>query len=252
MLFAACFPACISESWTASAAGILIVILFRSDRLMNAATPCRVLIVDDHQLFRNGLAELIGAEPGLTVVGEAQDAPTALEQFQQLRPNLTTLDISLAKGNGLELIGQFKRLDPDAFVLVISMFDEATYADRAIQAGAQGYVCKQAPNEQILEAIRTVRRPGIYLSPPAMDRLLHRSVKSTVGATEAPEVQLSTRELQIFTMIGQGQTTQRIAQQLNLANSTVETYRERIKGKLNLANGAELTRQAILWTLQNG
>jgi DNA-binding NarL/FixJ family response regulator len=222
-----------------------------STSVMDAETLCRVLIVDDHQLFRNGLAELINSDPEVTVVGEATDAQQALEKFEQLRPHLVTLDISLAKGNGLELIYKFKELDPSVAVLVVSMFDEGTYADPAIKAGATGYVCKQASNDQIMEAVRTVRRQGIYLSQPAMNRMLQRTVHSQTGKEIAPESQLSTRELQIFTLIGQGETTQKIAKQLFLAPSTVETYRERIKNKLNLASGAELTRRAILWTLHN-
>jgi DNA-binding NarL/FixJ family response regulator len=217
---------------------------------MDSENLCRVLIVDDHQLFCNGLAELLNSEPGLEVVGQATDAQQAIDQFLELRPQLVTLDISLAKGNGLELIGRFKEIDPDAVVLVVSMFDETTYADSAIKAGAAGYVCKQASNEQILDAIHTVRRQGVYLSQSGMNRVLHRG-GAAGGASVSPETQLSTRELQIFTLIGQGETTQKIARQLYLAPSTVETYRERIKNKLNLANGAELTRKAILWTLHH-
>lgn len=218
---------------------------------LDAESPCGVLIVDAHQLFRNGLAGLINSDPEVTVVGEATDEQQALEKFKQLRPHLVTLEISLAKGNGLELINKFKELDPSVAVLVVSMIDEGTYADSAIKAGATGYVCKQASNEQIMEAVRTVRRQCIYLSQPAMNRMLQRTVNSHSGGDIAPESQNSTRELQIFTLIGQGETTQKIAKQLFLAPSTVETYRERIKNKLSLASGAELTRKAILWTLHN-
>jgi DNA-binding NarL/FixJ family response regulator len=143
-----------------------------------------------------------------------------------------------------------KAIDPAVLVLVVSMFDEAIYADRAIAAGAAGYLCKQATNQEIVEAVQSIRSHGMYLSRPMMERVLRRKGGSKAHVADSEEAQLSTRELQIFSLIGQGETTQKIAQQLNLAPSTVETYRERIKTKLNLANGAELTRRAILWMLR--
>jgi len=223
---------------------------FRAAPGHGIASECRALIVDDHQLFRNGLSELLSTQPGVTVCGEAGEFHEALEKFQALKPNFVMVDISLAKGNGLDLVERLKTLDPNVSVLVVSMFDEAVYADRAIAAGASGYLCKQAPNEEVLRAVQTVRNNGMYLSQPMMERLLRRKSGSKALVADSEEKQLSTRELQIFSLIGQGETTQRIAQHLNLSPSTVETYRERIKNKLDLANGAELTRRAILWMMR--
>ena len=211
----------------------------------------RALIVDDHELFRDGLKELIDSEADITVCGEAADSHEALEKFRELRPNLVTVDISLSKGDGLDLIARLKAIDPNVLILVVSMFEEAVYADRAIAAGATGYVCKQSANQKILDALRAVRRNTIYLSDTALNRHVQRSVGKQQAPVRPEEEQLSTRELQIFVLIGKAHTTQQIAQLLNLSPSTVETYRERIKGKLNLANGTELTHRAITWTLHN-
>ncbi|WP_254509388.1 response regulator transcription factor [Anatilimnocola floriformis] len=201
----------------------------------------RVLIVDDHQLFRNGLRELLSAEPDLEVCGEAADVATGLASFQSLRPNLVTIDISLSKENGLHLVEQIRVIEPKTAILVLSMYDAAVYANRALAAGAAGYVCKQSTNQEILEALRMAKRSREY---PA-------NRKSSVVESQNEESQLSARELEIFTLIGQGDNTQKIAQKLELSPSTIETYRERIKAKLNLANGSELTHRAILWFMQH-
>ena len=215
------------------------------------ASTWRVLVADDHELYRNGLTELIRSDPELEICAEAENLSDALEQFRAHKPNLVIVDISLAKGNGLDLVERIKTTDPATVVLVISMFDERVYADRAIAAGASGYVCKQAPNSEILAALHTVKRHGIYVSQLVMDRLLSRKKGPIAPGTSLEEERLSKRELQIFTLIGQGETTQKISRQLYLSPSTVETYRERIKTKLNLANGSELTRRAILWMLRS-
>lgn len=217
-----------------------------------ALSVWRVLVVDDHELFRDGLTELISTEPDISVCGEAGTVTEAIEKFRAMQPQLVIVDIALAKGNGLDLVERIKAIDPAAIVLVLSMFDESVYADRAIAAGASGYVCKQAPNEEILNALRTVKRQGMYVSQVVMERLLSRKKGVPTSPGNSPEEELlSSRELQIFSLIGQGETTQKIARQLNLAASTVETYRERIKTKLNLSNGTELTRRAILWMLRS-
>lgn len=207
----------------------------------------RVLIVDDHELFRTGLRELLSRDADVEVVGEAANAHDAVERFRELQPNLVITDISLADGDGLQIVERIKAIDPNTFVLVISMFDEEVFADRAIAVGASGYICKQATNAELLEALRTLRRSGLYISPSVTQRMVQRGTPSGTALSE--ENLLSTRELQIFTMIGQGLTTQQVAQRLHLSTSTIETYRERIKGKLNLASGAELTRRAIVWLM---
>jgi DNA-binding NarL/FixJ family response regulator len=210
-----------------------------------------VLIVDDHQLFRNGLKDLLSTEPNVEICGEASDFGAALELLRSTSPDLVTVDISLAAGNGLDLVERIKCASPSTAVLVISMYDEAVYSDRALSAGASGYVCKQAKNDDILDAVRTVRSKGVYLSQQSIERLMRRGAKGDGGIARPEADVLSARELEILTLIGQGQSTQSIAKKLHLAVSTIETYRERIKEKLGLANAAELTRHAILWVMQH-
>lgn len=211
----------------------------------------RALIVDDHQLFRNGLRELLEDEPDVEVCAEAAEISEALAAFEREKPNLVTIDISLTDGNGLSLVERIKRQSPAITILVLSMYDEGIYADRAIAAGASGYVCKQSTNEEIRRALRTVLKGEVYLSPAVMQRLLLRKSPQVGGGQLFHEARLSNRELEILTLIGQGSTTQGIATKLHLSVSTIETYRERLKTKLQLANGAELTRHAILWLMSH-
>jgi DNA-binding NarL/FixJ family response regulator len=201
----------------------------------------RVLIVDDHQLFRNGLRELLSAQADIEVCGEAADVAGGLEKFRTLLPSLVTIDISLSKESGLHLVEQIRVLAPKTVILVLSMYDAAVFSSRALAAGASGYVCKQSTNQEILAALRTATRA----------QAIPHSRSSPAAVSFAEESQLSARELEIFTLIGHGDTTQKIGQKLNLAASTIETYRERIKSKLKLENGAELTHRAILWVMHH-
>jgi DNA-binding NarL/FixJ family response regulator len=211
----------------------------------------RTLLVDDHELFRDGLRELLENEPDIEICGEAESEEDAYQQFQAVGADLVIVDINLASGQGLELASRIKALRPVAIVLVLSMYDDRVYAERALAAGASGYVCKQSTNNEIMDAVRTVKNGQIYVR----DEILQRILSQKVGKKPAPlgreSDQLSDRELQVFTMIGKGRTTHSIAAELHLAVSTVETYRERLKTKLNLESGAELTRRAILWVIQN-
>lgn len=208
----------------------------------------RIVVIDDHSLFRNGLRDLYTAEPGVEVVGEAGDVDEGLRLVRELRPDLVTVDIVLGAGDGLRLVEKIRAEFPQTAVLVISMYDDGVFADRAVAAGAAGYLCKQASVNEMREALRIVRKKGIYFSHQAMERLVKRGPHES-RPTASEESQLSTRELQIFTFLGQGETTQSIATKLQLSPSTVETYRERIKTKLNIGNGSELVRRAILWVM---
>jgi DNA-binding NarL/FixJ family response regulator len=224
-------------------------------KTQNDATPTsqktwRTLIVDDHPLFRDGLRELLENEPGIEICGEAESEDEAFELFRQTDADLVTVDISLAAGHGLNLVSRIKKARPSTVVLVLSMFDDRVYAERALATGAAGYVCKQATNQQLIAAFRTVRQGEIYLSEDIFQQVLQRKLAPKFSADKPETEQLSRRELQIYTMIGQGRTTHQIATELHLAVSTVETYRERLKSKLGLASGAELTRHAILWVTQ--
>jgi DNA-binding NarL/FixJ family response regulator len=212
----------------------------------------RALVVDDHELFRDGLRELLGDLPGIEICGEAEQEDDAFEQFRTKNPELVTVDISLESGHGLSLVSRIKALRPSTVVLVLSMYDDRVYAERALAAGASGYVCKQSTNKEIIDAVRTVLDGEIYVRDDILQRILMQKVGKKPPDLGAESEQLSDRELEVFTLIGQGRTTHAIAKELNLAVSTVETYRERLKVKLKLDSGSELTRRAILWLLQNG
>lgn len=217
---------------------------------VNGPKRYRVLIVDDHPIVRRGLADLIAREPDLEVCGEASDAAEALSQLDTARPDVAVIDMSLRGGHGLELIGQIKAKDERVKMLVSSMHDELLFAERSLRAGAMGYIPKQEPTENLIEAIREVVRGGVYLTPRMSNRLLHHVVGGK-PLDENPITGLSNRELEVFEMIGQGLTTQQIAQRLHLSAKTVETHREKIKGKLNLKNSSELSRRAVQWALEN-
>jgi len=212
----------------------------------------RVLIVDDHPIVRKGLAGLIREEPDLEVCGEAADATEALALVEKLAPDLVLVDLSLKSGHGIELIKQVKSVRPGIRMLVSSMHDESLYAERALRAGAMGYVNKQEATESIVEAIRRVLKGQIFLSPRMTERVLRRMV-DTGGRIDRSAIEgLSDRELTVFECIGRGLTTRQIAESLSIGVKTVETYRESIKAKLHLANYAELSRRAVHWVLERG
>src|SRR5690349_484950 len=211
----------------------------------------RAVIVDDHPIFRRGLRELLETVPGVEVCAEAQDEESGLKAFVDTQANFATVDISLSAGHGLNLVSRLKRANPAAVVVVISMFDDRVYAERALAAGASGYICKQCDSSELINALRTVSKGELYVNESTLQELIRRRVSTAAADRQAAHGQLSGRELQIFTLIGQGRSTHQIADELNLAVSTVETYRERLKSKLNLTTGAELTRHAILWLMQN-
>jgi DNA-binding NarL/FixJ family response regulator len=211
----------------------------------------RAVIVDDHPIFRRGLRELLETVAQVEVCAEAQDEESGIRAFIDTRANFATVDISLSSGHGLNLVSRMKKANPAAVVLVISMFDDRVYAERALAAGASGYVCKQCEGGELINALKTVSNGEFYVNEELLQELLKRRVSAPLNHPPVDHEHLSGRELQIFTLIGQGRTTHQIADSLKLAVSTVETYRERLKSKLKLASGAELTRHAILWLMQN-
>lgn len=211
----------------------------------------RVLIVDDHPVVRRGLAELIADEPDLEICGQAADVQEALRLVDATHPDVVVCDISLQAGNGIELIEQIKARDERVKTLVSSMHDESLFAERALRAGAMGYINKQEPSERVIAAIRGVLSGQVVLSP----RMSNRMLQSVVGGEtldQDPIGTLSNRELEVFELIGQGLTTKKIAGRLHLSPKTIETHREKIKTKLNLGNSTELTRRAVQWVLENG
>lgn len=208
----------------------------------------RVFIVEDHPITRAGLTAIINREQDLTVCGEADDAPTALSSITSARPSVLVTDISLKTSNGIELIKNVLALMPNLSILAMSMHDERVYAERALRAGARGYLMKKEATEHILPAIRTIIGGGIYLSE-LMQKNLLASLLSQGKKEEAdfPLDTLSDREIEVFQLIGNGFTTKEIARRLKLSPKTIDSYREHLKIKLNLKNGAGLLRHAIRW-----
>ena len=211
----------------------------------------RVLLVDDHPIVRQGLAELISRQADLTICGEAGDVHEAFTLIAKLRPDMAVIDVSLKDASGLELIKTLKVQDPNLPLLVLSMHDESLYAERALRAGALGYVMKQEASHKIVDAIRCVLKGEMVVSDAIKARLLRHLVQGQAAASGFPIERLSDRELQVFQLIGNGFATSQIARKLCLSIKTIETYRENLKQKLDLKGGAELLQQAIVWTQNN-
>jgi len=207
----------------------------------------RILIVDDHPVVREGLVRQINREADLTVCAEAGNASQALSAAEQAKPDLVLADINLPGRSGLELIRDIRAVNPKLPVLVLSMHDETVFAERVLRAGGRGYVSKQAGGDKLLEAIRCVLGGKIYVSAAVSTRLLDSLSGKHPAATASPVEQLTDRELEVFTLIGQAKETKQIAQRLNMSVKTVEAHRAAIKRKLKLKTGPELTRHAVLW-----
>jgi DNA-binding NarL/FixJ family response regulator len=208
----------------------------------------KIILVEDHPIVRQGLAQIINLQPDLEVVGEADGPGGALDLMRTGRPDLMVLDVSLPKGNGLELIKQIKAECPRLATLVVSMHDETLYAERALRAGASGYVMKKEPSAVILSAIRSVLDGAVYLSERMNQRVLHQAIGRQPGLVVRSAMEtLSDRELQVFQLIGNGFGTRQIAEHLHLSIKTIESYRMNLKEKLSLNSGIELTRHAVQW-----
>lgn len=207
----------------------------------------RLFLVEDHPVTREGFAQLLNYQPDLEVCGQADAAAKAINCIDLLKPDLAIVDISLADSSGLELIKDLRCRHPAVPVLVLSTHDEGLYAQRALRAGARGYVMKQAPTSEVMNAIRTVLMGELYLSDSMRTRLVREQFDRPKRQNGAELNGLSDRELEIFALIGHGNTTRRIASKLHLSVSTVETHRAHIKEKLRLTNAVELVRQAVEW-----
>lgn len=212
----------------------------------------RILIVDDHPIVREGLNSLLSKQPDFEICGEADDVAHALSLVAETKPHVVTIDISLKSGSGLELIRRITESDRSIKLVACSLYDETLYAERALNAGALGYVNKHEATRTIVKAIRQVLDGKVYLSDRMSERLAQRLIGKR-GKVERPTVEtLTDRELQVFQMIGNGLTTPEIARKLHLGIKTVETHRRRIKDKLKLKNTAQLARDAAQWVLENG
>jgi len=211
----------------------------------------RILIVDDHPVVRQGLALLIGQQEDLAVCGEAEDAAHAITAIEALKPDLVLVDVSLKGTDGIDLTKDIKGRFPSLPVLVLSMLDESFYAERALRAGAKGYVMKQEATDKVLTAIRKVLSGEVFVSDKMVSRMLQKMAGDSVSGSTPVDL-LSDREMTVFQLIGRGYSTARIAEELHLSVKTVETHRAHIKEKLNLADAAELSGYAGQWLNRQG
>jgi DNA-binding NarL/FixJ family response regulator len=217
---------------------------------MSTSTDTRILIVDDHPIFRMGMQALIDQEAGLTVCGVAENLCMARTALSDSSPDMVIIDISLDGDNGLDLVREISSGDRPVPTLVLSMHDESVWAERAIRAGARGYIMKKAVSESVLQAIRGILKGHIHLSDAAATRLLGRFRKRPDMAVSPPENTLTDRELEVFRLLGAGLSSRDIAMRLGLSIKTIGTYRDRIKEKLGVATSADLVRRAVLWLEQ--
>ena len=209
--------------------------------------PRRVFLVDDHPLVREWLAGMIGLEPDLEVCGQADDGAITLAAVPAARPDVMVVDLSLPRGSGLDLIKGMRTQFPAVRLLVLSMHDEASVAERAFRAGAHGYAVKRESGPRIIDGIRTVLEGKFYASPSLTAQLAGRMFGAGAHRGRAPEELLSDREMEVFRLRGQGLSPKEIADRLNVSVKTVGSYDARIKEKLGLVDGGELMREAVLW-----
>jgi DNA-binding NarL/FixJ family response regulator len=207
----------------------------------------RVFLVDDHPLVREGLANLINQQGDLVVCGEAEDSAGAIAGFESSKPDIALIDISLKNESGLELIKTLQSQYPDVALVVLSMHDEALYAERALHAGARGYVMKRETTKNVITAIRRVTGGDIYVSDRVVNSMARRMSSSRKTSAADPVERLSDRELEIFRLLGQGRTPSQIAEDLRLSLKTVQAYCARAKEKFGVSSLTELLRAAIRW-----
>ena len=219
---------------------------------VGARKRARVLIVDDHPVVRYGLLQLLSSEPDFEVCGEAASAQEALALVNQRKPDIAVVDISLQGTNGIELIKQIHAVHPEARILVSSMHDETLFAERALRAGASGYINKQMAMPEMVGAIRRVLSGKVYLSTSMTERMVERAARPDTDTSRSVMQRLSDRELEVFSLLGDGLSTREVAQRLNLSVKTIETHRAQIKRKLGLRNSTELIQRAVEWTLRQG
>jgi DNA-binding NarL/FixJ family response regulator len=210
----------------------------------------KVLIVDDHPIVRQGLAQLLNGETDFMVCGEADNARKAMAAITDLRPDLAIVDITLQGTNGIELIKNIVAQWPELPILVLSMHDESLYAERALRAGAKGYVMKQEATEKLTGALRRILNGQIYVSEKLADKMMRKAIDGKSVQDTSPVAVLSDRELEVLQLIGQGHGTRQIAEDLNLSVKTIESHRAHIKEKLNLKTAPEMVRFAVQWVNQ--
>jgi DNA-binding NarL/FixJ family response regulator len=222
-----------------------VPLILPMDASGQVAEKCRVLLVEDHPMFREQLAHLINREPDLCVCGETDNTKDAMDLLQSVGADVVVVDITLKGQSGLELLKDLKTRQPDIPVLVLSMHDEFLYAERVLRAGARGYITKHQTSREIMAALRKVLGGEVYLG----SRMASRIFETLSGRKNEENgiSQLTDRELEVFELIGHGRTTREISGRLHLGTSTIDTYRARIKAKLNLENASQLCHEAIRW-----
>lgn len=206
-----------------------------------------VLLVDDHPMLRQGLAQVINQQDDLVICGEAGDANEAMQRIASLKPDLAVLDISLEGKSGLELIKDIRALHPEVLILVMSMHDESLYAERVLRAGARGYVMKRAGGEAVLQAIRQVLSGKVYVSERMSARILNSFAGARSARHRSPIEILTDREFEVFKLIGEGCSTREIGERLHISIKTVDVYRQRLKEKLSLSSATSLIQHAVRW-----
>ena len=215
----------------------------------SSSTPVRrrILLVDDHPFMRAGLAQLIERQSDLTICGEAGNPTEAFQAVVKTRPEVVLTDLTMPGRSGLEFIKDLIAAHPDITILVVSMHDEVVYAERALRAGARGYIMKEAGGEALLDAIRRVLNGAVYVSPRMSTRVLEALSSRKPRGSTSPIETLTDREFEIFQLIGQGKSTRDIADQLHLSTKTVDVHRSHIKEKLDLKDVTSLIRHAVRW-----
>lgn len=215
------------------------------------AVKRRVFIVDDHPIVREGLAQLINREPDLEVCGDAEEMNAALHNVTALKPDILIVDISLNGPDGLELLKHIRAKDPGLPILILSMHDESIYAERALRAGANGYIMKQEGTDRVLTALRRILNREIYVSDHVANKMLRQfAAGGSRTPNRSPLDELSDRELEVLRLIGEGHSTRQIAEDLHLSVKTVETYQGHLKDKLGLKNSRELVQYAVEWIVR--
>jgi DNA-binding NarL/FixJ family response regulator len=217
----------------------------------DAGSPCRILVVDDHPIVLRGIVQIIDNEVGLEVCATAQGADEAFEQARDTNPDLAVVDIDLRAGSGIELVKSFRQMKPEMPVLLLSMHEEEIYAERGLRAGARGYIMKREAVSKIILAIRTILGGEIYLSKRMVSRLLQQYVTGRPSKDEGPYSNLTDRELEVFRLMGHGESVRQIAIRLCLSIKTVETYQSRLKSKLMLESNTVLSQHAIMWVTRD-
>ena len=219
---------------------------------MSVPGRTQVFLVDDHPLVRESLARLIEQQPDLHVCGEADTAASALAAIGAARPDVAIVDLSLGDRSGIDLIRDLKQIHPRVAVLVLSMHDEQLYAERALRAGARGYIMKREATRNVILAIRRVLAGKIAVSDRVAESLAERLVSGAPSGAESPVATLSDRELEVFRLMGEGRLTRQIAEALHLSVKTVQAYQARIKEKLGVTTANELLREAVRWVGEQG